>query len=236
MTNIIQDHYNYLCGQTGDINEHLPTLASYASKCESVAELGVRGCISSWAFCKGLLENGSTKKSLFMNDIQECDVSLLESVASETGIDITHQWINDLNVNFDKLVHTRRVPEAVETTQLSPNTLDSEPTLSAHMPLFDLVFIDTWHIYGQLKRELAKYAPVTNKFIIMHDTEVDGIYGETIRCGWNPHEQSANTGIPVDEIVKGLRPAVNEFLEYNDDWTMDKHYTNNNGLTILRRK
>ena len=202
--NIIQDHYNYLCGQTGDINEHLPTLASYASKCESVAELGVRGCVSSWAFCKGLLENGSTNKSLFMNDIQECDVSLLESVASETGINVTYQWINDLNVNLSE-------------------------------KKFDLVFIDTWHIYGQLKRELAKYAPVTNKYIIMHDTEVDGIDGETIRCGWNPQEQSATSGIPVDEIVKGLRPAVNEFLDNNNDWVLDIHYTNNNGLTVLRR-
>jgi hypothetical protein len=38
---------------------------------------------------------------------------------------------------------------------------------------FDLTFIDTWHIYGQLKRELAKFAPITNKYIIMHDTTVD---------------------------------------------------------------
>jgi hypothetical protein len=148
-----------LCGQTGDINEHLPTLAQYESKCESVAELGVRGCVSSWAFCKGLLENGSTNKSLFMNDIQECDVSLLESVAADSGIDISYQWINDLNVNLSDI-------------------------------RFDLVFIDTWHIYGQLKRELAKYAPVTNKYIIMHDTTVDEWMGETIRVGWNAVEQS----------------------------------------------
>ena len=33
-----------------DINEHLPTLHDYASKCESVLELGVRGVISSYAF------------------------------------------------------------------------------------------------------------------------------------------------------------------------------------------
>lgn len=139
-----------------------------------------------------------------MNDIQECDVSLLESVAVDFGIDVSYQWINDLNVNLSE-------------------------------KRFDMVFIDTWHIYGQLKRELAKYAPVTNKYIIMHDTEVDGIDGETLRCGWNPHEQSASTGIPVDEIVKGLRPAVDEFLENNNDWVLDIHYTNNNGLTVLRR-
>lgn len=32
-----------------DINEHLPTLRCYASKCESVTEFGVRGIVSTWA-------------------------------------------------------------------------------------------------------------------------------------------------------------------------------------------
>ena len=45
----------------------------------------------------------------------------------------------------------------------------------------DLTFIDTWHIYGQLKRELEKFSKTTNKYIILHDTTVDGIYGETLR-------------------------------------------------------
>jgi hypothetical protein len=35
--------------------------------------------------------------------------------------------------------YTRRVSKAVETTQLSPNTLDSEPTQSAPMPLVRLL-------------------------------------------------------------------------------------------------
>ena len=25
----------------------------------------------------------------------------------------------------------------------------------------DMTFIDTWHVYGHLKRELARYAPIT---------------------------------------------------------------------------
>lgn len=28
---------------------------------------------------------------------------------------------------------------------------------------FDIVFIDTWHVFGQLSRELKKFAPVTKK-------------------------------------------------------------------------
>jgi hypothetical protein len=195
---IINNQYNHLCGESGDINEHLPTLASYASECESVAELGVRGCVSSWALCKGLLDNKSVK------NISPCDVEMLESLAAEAGIEVSHQWINDLDVD------------------LTGKT-------------FDMVFIDTWHVYGQLVRELNKYAPVTNKYIIMHDTEVDGIIGETIRAGFDGPKQSAATGIPLDEIHKGLQPAYNEFLANNADWVLHKHYTNNNGLTILRR-
>ena len=100
---------------------------------------------------------------------------------------------------------------------------------------YDLTFIDTWHIYGQLKRELEKFSKVTNKYIIMHDTTVDGIKGETIRMGWNAEKQSKETGIPVEEINKGLMPAIEEFLENNKNWIMKERFTNNNGLTILEK-
>jgi hypothetical protein len=99
----------------------------------------------------------------------------------------------------------------------------------------DLLFIDTWHIYGHLKRELARWHSHVGKYIIMHDTTVDEWQGETIRCGWNAHQQSAQTGIPVDEINRGLWPAVEEFLRAHPEWKLERRYTNNNGLTILAR-
>jgi len=48
----INEKYNELCNTSSDINEHLKTLSNYASKCDSVLELGVRGCISSWTIKK----------------------------------------------------------------------------------------------------------------------------------------------------------------------------------------
>jgi hypothetical protein len=101
---------------------------------------------------------------------------------------------------------------------------------------FDMVFIDTWHIYGHLKRELAKFSIVTNKYIIMHDTTVDEINGETIRCRWNANKQSLESGYPVEEINCGLGKAITEFLESNTDWVLVEKLTNNNGLTVLKRK
>lgn len=100
----------------------------------------------------------------------------------------------------------------------------------------DLCFIDTWHVYGHLKRELARFAPITKKYIIMHDTEVDGLWGETLRRHWNAEEQALQSGYPLDEIRRGLRPAVDEFLETHKDlWRVLEHRTNCNGLTVLER-
>ena len=101
---------------------------------------------------------------------------------------------------------------------------------------FDLTFIDTWHVYGQLKRELEKFAVFTNKYIILHDTTVDEIHGETIRCGMDAETQSKETGFPIEEINRGLWPAVTEFLDRNPEWELKERFFNNNGLTILARK
>lgn len=99
----------------------------------------------------------------------------------------------------------------------------------------ELLFIDTWHIYGQLKRELSRWNSYVSKYIIMHDTTVDEWFGETIRGGGNALEESIRSGIPVEEIKKGLWPAISEFLIEHTEWKIKEQYVNNNGLTILER-
>lgn len=203
MDRIIQN-YQRECYSGGDIHEHIPTLYKYATDCESIIELGVRTCVSSWAFILGLLHNNKPKKYFLMNDIMECNVQELLHCVKDLDIVVECQWKNDLYLDIKDNV--------------------------------DLVFIDTWHIYGQLKRELEKFSKVTNKYIIMHDTEIDKIYGETIRGNLDAEEQSRMTGIPVEEIKLGLQPAIDEFLENNPEWKLLEHYTNNNGLTILSKQ
>jgi len=197
--------YKKLCNIKSDINEHLPTLYEYALQCESILELGVRGVISSWAFLNGLINNNKNKKELFFNDIESCDINELLKYSKNKDVVIEYEWIDDLKLEFD----------------------DNRT--------FDMVFIDTWHVYAQLKRELEKYSKITNKYIIMHDTETDAIVGETIRNGWNANEQSEITGFSIDEINCGLNKAVYNFLYENKNWRMLKHYVNNNGLTILEK-
>lgn len=99
----------------------------------------------------------------------------------------------------------------------------------------DLLFIDTWHIYGQLKRELDHYYNYVNKYIIMHDTTIDGINGESLRYNCDIHKQSIESGFSEEEIKKGLRPAIDEFLENHKNWILHKNFTNCNGLTVLKK-
>jgi len=110
-----------------------------------------------------------------------------------------------------------------------------ENSLTAHIDDTDLLFIDTWHVYGHLKRELNRWHSHVGKYIIMHDTTVDEWLGETVRVGWNSAAQSQQTGIPENEIRMGVWPAIGEFLEKHPEWKIAERFTNNNGLTVLSR-
>lgn len=168
------------------------------------------------------------------NHITECGVrSVVSSYAFANGlkdkgnnklIQVDLQG-NQNVINFGKECEA----EGVNVTFYEMSDLESP------LERTDLLFIDTWHIYGHLKRELARWHSYVDKYIIMHDTTVDEWWGETIRCGWNAEEQSKKTGIPVDEINKGLWPAIEEFLKDNKEWVLETRYFNNNGLTILKR-
>jgi hypothetical protein len=99
----------------------------------------------------------------------------------------------------------------------------------------DLLFIDTWHIYAQLKRELAHWHSSVKKYILIHDTTVDEWYGETVRGHGDAQRHSRESGFPVEEICKGLWPAIVEFLREHPEWKMTERLRNNNGLTVLSR-
>jgi len=99
----------------------------------------------------------------------------------------------------------------------------------------DLLFIDTWHIYGQLKRELSRWHSYVKKYILLHDTEIDKWEGETLRCGGDPNVLSKQFNLPVSEICRGLWPAVREFLAEHPEWKVQEHFKNCNGLTVLTR-
>lgn len=100
---------------------------------------------------------------------------------------------------------------------------------------YDLVFIDTWHVYGHLKRELEKFSLITNKYIIMHDTTSDEFDGEAIRMRMDIRDCMRTTGYTYEETVSGLWRAIREFLYVHPEWHLHEKFANNNGLTILKR-
>jgi hypothetical protein len=88
----------------------------------------------------------------------------------------------------------------------------------------DLLFIDTWHTYGQLKEELKRHSSKARKYIAFHDTNTYGLRNE----GTDFQNIEART-------QEGLLPAIIEFLIENREWRFKKFLTNNNGLTVLER-
>jgi hypothetical protein len=91
--------------------------------------------------------------------------------------------------------------------------------LSIEIEETDLLFIDTYHEYNQLKSELELHSKNVKKYLIFHDTTTFGEFGETFK--------SANT--------VGIWPAIEEFLDTNKEWAIAEKFTNNNGLTILKK-
>lgn len=101
-------------------------------------------------------------------------------------------------------------------------------SLTYDMPLSDLLFIDTWHDYLQLKKELYRHHKNVKKYIILHDTNTFGYRDESEYE--NYHEQRNETNLP-----KGLCPAIDEFLNENKEWVLWERKPNNNGLTVLKK-
>lgn len=135
-----------------------------------------------------------------------------------TSYDIHHpsKWGGDLQSVIDTAIHVGVHFEFIQGDCLQ---VDIEQT--------DLLFIDTWHVYDQLKCELNIHQSKVNKFICLHDTTSYEFVNESITS-----EHSFD-----DQLTKhGLWPAIEEFLENNSSsWILKERFTNNNGFTILER-
>ena len=179
MSESLNQIYERLCNTPSDINEHLPTLAKYASECDHITEMGVRYIVSTYALLMGM------PKKMISYDIHLCN------------------WepVRDL------------VKDITDFSFAVGNTLEIEiePT--------ELLFIDTLHNYAQLKKELELHADKVSKYIIFHDTTSFETVGESY------------SGNPEG----GIWPAIKEFVEANPQWMIKQRFTNNNGLTIIKK-
>lgn len=127
------------------------------------------------------------------------------------------------------LENTRHLKISIERAWVN----DLDLTISKN---YDLTLMDTWRVYGQIKRELHHFSRVTNKYIIILGTSKDSIHGEVIRRKMNIEEHAEKSGYSVDEVTKGLLPAILEFLKENNDWKFKEQYPNTCGLTVLEKR
>jgi len=79
----------------------------------------------------------------------------------------------------------------------------------------DLLFIDSYHTYEHLNRELEIHSGKVKRFIAFHDTEAFGNVGE-------------------DGSRPGLRQAIEELVD-NSEWEVYADLKNNNGLMVISK-
>lgn len=77
--------------------------------------------------------------------------------------------------------------------------------------------------------ELEKHSSRVGKYIILHDTFTYGFKDEEI------YDHASDLVVITIPKKVGLRNAIVQFLNENDDWVLEREYLNNNGLTILKR-
>ena len=122
-------------------------------------------------------------------------------------------------VSYDfRFVDTNFIKELVKDD--TEFVFELADTLTLEMEETDLLFIDTLHNYNQLKKELELHGNKSRKYIIFHDTT-------TFEWGGESYEGKPEVG---------LWPAIDEFLKENQHWEVYERFTNNNGLTVLKRK
>lgn len=92
--------------------------------------------------------------------------------------------------------------------------------LSIEIDDTDMLFIDTFHCYEQLKEELSKHGRRAQKYIGFHDTHT---------FGWTPEQAYGKYG------TAGIMPAILEFLVWNPEWRIEYQTDRNNGLTVIAR-
>lgn len=89
----------------------------------------------------------------------------------------------------------------------------------------DFLFIDTFHCATQLERELKLHAgKKVKKYIGFHDTYTYWEQGEP-----------AYEGMGHVACGRGLKYALEPFLENNPEWKIVYRTNKNNGLTIIER-
>lgn len=200
----LKDEYIKACATVSDIYLHLPILYKYAKKCGHVTEMGSRTGVSTRAFLYA-------KPGTFVSyDYQYAtpEPHLVKGVQA-------------LMTLFDECRKT-----GINCTYVGKNVLEVE------IEETDMLFIDTYHCYEQLKKELELHSGKVRKYIAFHDTIQFGEVGEGFPF-MDPNHPVRRA--PMDGSG-GIRKAIDEFMQSHKEWKIVHESTDSNGLIVIRRK
>ena len=162
------------------------------------------------------------------SDINE-NVHILYDLAKEcthvtemgvrTGVSTRALLNSDVELISYDLFLDKYVSQLFDTARKSGKNVNyiKADVLEVDIQETDMLFIDTLHVYEQLKKELNRHANKVKKYIAFHDTYTFGLRGED------------------GKDKKGLLSAIIEFLIENKNWKFKIYKTNNNGFTVLER-
>ena len=150
------------------------------------------------------------------------EVSHITEMGVRTGVSTRSFLCENASLRLYDIQLDGEVIRLVETAKSMGKDVEyyHKNVLDVEIEETDFLFIDTWHCYEQLTRELEIHAPKVRKYIGFHDTQTYGTTSEVFmgRKGTN-----------------GLLPAIIEYVISHPEWKFKIHRTNNNGLTVIER-
>jgi len=207
------EHY---LGVANEFSVSLLTLREYAQKCTSIFVLGQGSCTVLWPLMQGLHAGTTpTTNTTTTKSIIASEVNFHPNVDEvrkvATGLGIDYTFHQQPSLNFE---------------------VESE---------YEMLFIDTWHVAGQLKRELQKYGlgQPSLAYIILHGPLLDGSNAEKESVqgvGWDVIAHAQEHGMTEEEVKQGLGPAIDEFISAHPEWMVEKKIDDGSGLTVLAKR
>jgi 2-polyprenyl-3-methyl-5-hydroxy-6-metoxy-1,4-benzoquinol methylase len=93
----LQTKCDFACRNPSDINEHIPTLRSYAEQCAHITEFGVRWVVSTWALLAGKPGHMVSYDINYHNDIEQ-----VKTIAAQNGVGFRFIQGSTLKVDIEE--------------------------------------------------------------------------------------------------------------------------------------
>ncbi len=204
----VSSAYTHFLTSQTNVNEHYETIRALAQECDSVTELGVDEFLTAWPLLKGMADNKGAKRRDYL------------AVERKPCPEV-----------FEK-VRRLALQDAIKMQYIQGNSINVK------IPDTDLLLIDTFHAYPQLKKELERHHKKTRKYIVILNTETDGEQSELVRLYYyyDIDKCMHELGCSESEICVGLKKAVADFLQLHPEWTVAAEHKNSHGMIVLNRR